>query len=74
VCDTVRSGVTGFLVERDPHAFAENVKRLWDDATTLGVMRGAARAEVIERWDVNLRSERLEALLLSTAGAEVSSA
>jgi glycosyltransferase involved in cell wall biosynthesis len=74
VCDTVRSGVTGYLVERDPHAFAECVKRLWDDPTTLEVMRGAARAEVIERWDVTLRSERLEALLLSTARAEVSTA
>jgi len=70
VAETVRSGITGYLVERDAAEFARCVQRLWCDHVRLASMRTAARSDVAVRWDVARRAEELEGLLQSTsAGA-----
>jgi glycosyltransferase involved in cell wall biosynthesis len=67
VPETVNSGVTGYLVERDADQFAQCLERLFRDDASLGAMRRAARAHVEKRWEVANRAEALEQLLLMTA-------
>jgi len=67
VAETVASGVTGYLAERDADQFARYLERLLRDDASLAAMGRAARARIEQRWDVVRRAEALEELLITTA-------
>ncbi|HEY6429060.1 MAG TPA: glycosyltransferase, partial [Acidimicrobiales bacterium] len=67
VAETVISGVTGYLVEREAGRFAQCVQRLYQDDPSWTAMGRAARAHIENRWDVVRRTDALEQLLISAA-------
>jgi glycosyltransferase involved in cell wall biosynthesis len=67
VPETVVSGVTGYLVPRDPHQFAWSVERLLGDDASRAAMSRAARTHIELGWDIARRAEALEELLVATA-------
>jgi glycosyltransferase involved in cell wall biosynthesis len=70
VTETVASGITRYLLERDAGQFAECLEGLLRDDVSLAAMRRAARAHVREHWDVACRAKALEQLLITTARAK----
>jgi glycosyltransferase involved in cell wall biosynthesis len=67
VAETVTSGVTGYLVERDVGEFARHLELLLRDEASLATMRSAARAQIEKQWDPARRTEALEEILTTTA-------
>src|SRR5690349_20288505 len=50
VRETVRDGVTGLLIERNPQKFGEAIQRLLEDQTVLGQYGRNGRQYVMENW------------------------
>jgi glycosyltransferase involved in cell wall biosynthesis len=69
VAETVASGISGYLVERDVDTFARCLERLSGDAASSAAMGRAARTHIEKRWDITRRAEALEKLLISMTRA-----
>lgn len=69
VRETVRDGVTGTLVPRDPARFAAALGALLDDPDRAAQLGAAGRADAIALWTWERSTEALEAALLETAAA-----
>jgi glycosyltransferase involved in cell wall biosynthesis len=70
VSETVRDGETGLLVPRDPSAFAEAVRRLLSDPTTIDRFSAQAQAYVAREWSWDKSTALLESHLRSAAQHE----
>ena len=69
VRETVRDGVNGFLVDREPEDIAAALARLLSDDALARQMGDRAAAHVREQWSVGRSVERLESHLLETLSA-----
>jgi glycosyltransferase involved in cell wall biosynthesis len=65
--ESVRDGVTGFLVEPDASALAAGIERLVANPAQADTLGRAGRATVLERWTWVHAGGRLEDVLLRTA-------
>jgi len=69
VRETVKDGVNGFLVDREPENIAEALDKLLSDHALARRMGDRAAAHVREQWSVERSVERLESHLLQTLSA-----
>ncbi len=67
VPESVVEGKTGFLVPRDPAAFAEAVERLWTDPPLAARLGAQARQHVLANWSWEQSVAELEAILEACA-------
>jgi glycosyltransferase involved in cell wall biosynthesis len=67
VRETVLDGITGWLVERDPRAFADKLSTLLEDPLARDRMGAAASAYVQDSWSWSKTAELLERALGSVA-------
>jgi glycosyltransferase involved in cell wall biosynthesis len=69
VRETVKDGVNGFLVDREPEKIAAALEKLLSDNTLARQMGDRAAAHVREHWSVESSVDRLEKHLLQTVSA-----
>jgi glycosyltransferase involved in cell wall biosynthesis len=69
VRETVKDGVNGFLVDREPEQIAAALEKLLNDHTLARQMGDRAAAHVREHWSVESSVDRLEEHLLQTVSA-----
>ena len=67
VQETVTNGETGYLVSRDPVAFADKVATLMKDRHLRDELGSRARDHVLENWTWDTSVARIEQLLISTS-------
>ena len=60
VRETVRSGVNGFLVDRDPDVVADAIDRIWSDPELGRRLGRSARDYIDAHWDLKSSIDRLE--------------
>jgi glycosyltransferase involved in cell wall biosynthesis len=65
--ETILDGETGFLVERDPVAFADAIQKLLDDPALAKRMGERGRQHVLENWTWDQATARLEGYLHTAA-------
>jgi glycosyltransferase involved in cell wall biosynthesis len=65
--ETILDGETGFLVERDPVAFADAIQKLLDDSALAKRMGERGRQHVLENWTWDQATARLEGYLHTAA-------
>jgi glycosyltransferase involved in cell wall biosynthesis len=65
--ETIRDGLTGLRVARDPAAFGEALRTVLDDPALAARLRGAALAEVREHWGWERTAAGYDQLLLGLA-------
>lgn len=65
--ETILDGETGFLVERDPVAFANAIQKLLNDPALAKRMGERGRQHVLENWTWDKAAERLEGYLHTAA-------
>jgi glycosyltransferase involved in cell wall biosynthesis len=70
--ETILDGKTGFLVDRNPIAFAEAIQRLINDPALARRMGENGRQHVLENWTWEKAAERLEGYLYNAANMIVS--
>lgn len=66
VRETVKNGVNGFLVDRDPESISSAIKRLLDDSELARRMGEDAALYVQQEWSVERSIDRLELRLIQT--------
>jgi glycosyltransferase involved in cell wall biosynthesis len=65
--ETILDGETGFLVERDPVAFADAIQKLLDDPALAKRMGERGRQHVLQNWTWDQATARLEGYLHTAA-------
>lgn len=68
ICETMRDGVTGWLVERDERAFADRLAALLGDGAEQRRLADSGIAYVRENWTWRAAVDRLEAQLEAVIG------
>ncbi len=63
--ETIKNGVTGFLLERNPLIFARKLDELLKNPKLIVNMSVNARNDMVENWSWDKQGEKLEKLLLS---------